>query len=99
MKVILKSTGEEIEVRCSVNPYRPDEVCYEDVDKNIQYAPREVEIFSSESNINWEQRRYEIVKEIIPLFLKKKPIIDAANEAIAAANVIISRLQVRLNEV
>lgn len=98
MKVRVKKTGEVLNV-AEYAKVATDHC--NDWGNPIEYSLDEIEIIPDEPQeaetpaVDWEQRRYEIAKEMFPLtYLKKEGTMnDKADLAIAIADALIERLK------
>lgn len=77
MKAKVKDTGEIVDVKFSTHPNPSvDETYWWCEDNQIAYHERELDFM--ESNIDWEQRRYELAKDAMNSILTA-PIGDGVN--------------------
>lgn len=109
MKAIIRKTGQTVDI-CKWKS-NPDASCagnsevYYDMDGNSYYN-EELDFISG--NIDWEQRKYEIVKTVIPISIERQyEVLKKANElgyrhdyvkesiewAVDFANTLIKKLQ------
>lgn len=92
MKAKVKGTGEIVDV---VRDYE-DWYCPE---KNTEYEKDELEFPVDPSCIDWEQRRYEIAKEVLPAIIAREKHDSATlvsmDTAILYADTLIARLQLQ----
>lgn len=96
MKAKVKATGEIVELNEKVSFIDYARGIYKDTDgKKYHYDELEFILEKNEKPIDWEQRRYEIAKEIYMHRIKNSlcNVKDDAEEAVLWADYLIEELQ------